>query len=101
MHEVTLQEFQRGELVRRIDAAEASWDGKRWIFSSGYVRTFEDGRESAHPFSRIAVNGIAEEPQDFAKDARQPGEMNYFELAAYVSRLRASGARVANYLVDL
>jgi lipopolysaccharide export system permease protein len=30
-----------------------------------------------------------------------PGEMNFFELRAYVERLRASGARVENYLVDL
>ena len=27
--------------------------------------------------------------------------MNFFELRTYVERLRASGARVANYLVDL
>jgi lipopolysaccharide export system permease protein len=27
--------------------------------------------------------------------------MNYLELASYVTKLRASGARVANYLVDL
>jgi lipopolysaccharide export system permease protein len=101
MHEVTLQEFRQGELIRRIDAAEASWDGKRWVFSSGYVRTFEDGRESARPFERMAVDGIAETPNDFAKQSRRPEEMNYFELAAYVTKLRASGARVSNYLVDL
>jgi lipopolysaccharide export system permease protein len=101
MHEVTLQEFERGQLVRRIDAAEASWDGGRWVFSSGYVRTFENGREVARPFTRMAVAGVAERPENFAKDERQPSEMNFIELSAYVERLRASGARVANYLVDL
>jgi lipopolysaccharide export system permease protein len=49
----------------------------------------------------MAVNGIAERPEDFAKETRQPAEMNYFELRAYVEKLRSSGARVANYLVDL
>ena len=101
MHEVTLQEFRRGELMRRIDAAEASWEDGRWVFSSGVLRTFENGHEVARPFTRLAVTGIAEDPDDFAKQDLQPGEMNYFELAAYVARLRSSGARVANYLVDL
>ena len=101
MHEVSLQEFRSGELVRRIDAAEASWDGRRWVFASGFVRTFESGREHAEPFQRMAVNGLAERPEDFAKESRKPSEMNYFELRAYVEKLRASGARVANYLVDL
>ncbi len=101
MHEVSLQEFHAGELVRRIDAAEASWDGRRWVFSSGYVRAFAGGRESAKPFDRLAVGGLAERPEDFAKESAKPSEMNYLELRAYVDKLRASGARVANYLVDL
>ena len=50
MHEVSLQEFRAGELRRRIDAAEATWDGSRWVFASGFLRTFEDGREVATPF---------------------------------------------------
>ena len=101
MHEVSLQEFRGGVLKRRIDAAEGSWDGKRWIFTSGFVRAFESGRETARPFDRLAVDGIRETPGDFAKDIRKPDEMNFLELSSYVERLRASGARVANYLVDL
>ena len=102
MHEVSVQEFRSGELVRRIDAAEAFWDGRRWVFASGYLRTFDrNGRERAQAFDRMAVNGLAEVPQDFAKEVRQPAEMNYIELRSYVDKLRASGGRVANYLVDL
>ncbi len=101
MHEVTLQEFKNGELWRRIDAAEATWDGRRWVFSSGYTRTFEGGMEHAVPFARMGVNGLAERPDDFSKRDIQPDGMNFLELSHYVQRLRASGARVANYLVDL
>jgi len=101
MHEVSLQEFRAGALVRRIDAAEASWDGSRWVFSSGFLREFTGNRERVRAFDRMAVNGIAERPDDFAKESRNPGEMNFFELWSYVQKLRASGARVANYLVDL
>jgi lipopolysaccharide export system permease protein len=101
MHEVTLQEFRHGDLTRRIDAAEATWNGGRWIFSSGVLRTFTNGTEVASPFDRLAVNGIAERPEDFSKQSRKPDEMNFFELRSYVDKLRSSGARVANYLVDL
>ncbi len=101
MHEVSLQEFRGGQLVRRIDAAEATWDGRRWVFSSGFLRTFAGGHERARVFDRLAVGGIAERPEDFAKESRKPTEMNFFELLSYVGKLRASGARVANYLVDL
>ena len=102
MHEVSLQEFQNGQLMRRIDAAEATWDGKRWVFSTGFLRTFlEGGGEKVEPFGRMSVEGIPERPEDFAKETRQPDEMSYPELRSYVEKLRASGSRVSNYLVDL
>lgn len=101
MHEVSLQVFHSGVLARRIDAAEAGWDGRRWVFVSGYVRRFEHGQEQAEAFQRMAVGGLGERPDDFAKEGHKPEEMNWFELHNYVERLRASGARVENYLVDL
>jgi lipopolysaccharide export system permease protein len=101
MHEVSVQEFQAGTLRRRIDAAEATWDGRRWVFVSGVVRSFHRGKEEARPFTRMAIEGLGERPVDFAKETRNPGEMDFLELSHYVERLRASGARVANYLVDL
>lgn len=101
MHEVSVQQFRRGKLVMRIDAAEASWDGRRWVFSSGYLRTFREDEERARPFDRIAVPGIAEPPENFARESWRPDQMNFFDLRAHIVKLRASGARVANYLVDL
>lgn len=102
MHEVSLQEFERGELRRRIDASEATWDGERWVFVSGFTRTFDEaGLETAAPFQRMGVGGLAERPADFAKETRSPDEMNVLELRDYVQRLRTSGARVSNHLVDL
>lgn len=101
MDRVTLQEFEGGRLSRRIDAAEAVWQGAGWVFRDGYVRTFDGERETARPFAEMAVDGIAERPDDFAKEVPNPDEMNYADLRAYVERLRASGARVDAYLVDL
>ena len=101
MHEVSVQQFHSGALVIRIDAAEASWDGHRWVFASGYLRTFRGSVEQARQFDRLALDEIAEPPDNFARESRRPDQMNYFELRAHIVTLRASGARVANYLVDL
>jgi len=102
MHEVSLQEFSKGELRRRIDASEATWDGSRWVFASGFTRTFDEaGQETATSFERLAVGGLAERPADFAKEARSPDEMSALDLRDYITRLRTSGARVSNYVVDL
>jgi lipopolysaccharide export system permease protein len=101
MHEVSLQEFRSGQIVRRVDAAEASWDGRQWVFVSGYERRFRQGVETARSFERLPMPELAERPEDFAKESVKPTEMDYFALREYIVRLRASGARVANYLVDL
>ncbi|HKQ57674.1 MAG TPA: LptF/LptG family permease [Candidatus Eisenbacteria bacterium] len=104
MHEVSVQRFSAGRLVMRVDAAEATWDGRRWAFSSGYVRTFrgrQGEQEEARAFDRLALDDIAEPPENFAREGRKPDQMNYFELRRHVAKMRASGARVANYLVDL
>ncbi len=101
MHDVSLQEFKNGVLTRRIDAVEATWDGKRWVFVGGYARTFDRGKERAEGFGSMALAGLGERPEDFAKEGHKPEEMNWFELRSYIERLRASGARVENYLVDL
>ena len=101
MHEVSLMEFKSGALRRRIDAQDAIWDGRRWTFSHGMMRTFTDNTEDAHPFEQMAMDGITERPDDFAKETPAPEQMDYFELRAYVEKLRSSGARVANFLVDL
>jgi len=101
MHDVSLQEFRGGALVRRIDASAATWDGSRWVFENGFLRTFVDSAEHAEAFDRMAADGIVERPDDFAKKPPETDEMSYRELHAYVSRLRSSGGRVENFLVDL
>ena len=101
MQDVSLQEFAGDSLARRIDAAEATWDGTQWVFASGIERSFSGDHETARPFTRMVIKGLKERPADFTKENRTPAEMNYFELRTFVDRLRASGGIVSKYLVDL
>lgn len=101
MTEVVIQEFGNNTLLRRIDAAKAIWDGKRWIFYDGYIRTFDKGVEHASHFSTLTFPYLNEKPDDFAKGDVEPNEMNFFQLLHYVKKVRESGGRVQKYLVEL
>jgi lipopolysaccharide export system permease protein len=101
MHDVLVTELREGAIARRIDAQMARWDGRRWVFQNGVVRTFRGGSERAEPFRERAFPELRERPEDFRKDSERPDEMGYFELADYVRKLRRSGLRADKYDVDL
>ncbi|MBN1504722.1 MAG: LPS export ABC transporter permease LptG [Candidatus Eisenbacteria bacterium] len=101
MKEVVIQEFGSNTLERRIDAAEARWDGTQWVFENGMIRSFEGGVERASQFSTLTIPGLRETPEDFAKQEAEPDEMNFVQLTRYVSRVRESGGRIQKYLVEL
>ncbi|MCX5800412.1 MAG: LPS export ABC transporter permease LptG [Candidatus Eisenbacteria bacterium] len=101
MTEVVIQEFGSNTLLRRIDAAKAVWDGKRWVFYDGFIRTFNQGEEHASHFSTLTFPYLSEKPEDFTKGDVEPDEMNFFQLFHYVKKVRESGGRVQKYLVEL
>ena len=101
MTEVVIQEFGNNTLLRRIDAAKAVWDGKRWVFYDGFIRTFDLGVEHASHFSTLTFPYLNETPEDFAEGEVEPDQMNFFQLLNYVKKVRESGGRVQKYLVEL
>lgn len=101
MTEVVIQEFGSNTLLRRIDASKAVWDGKRWIFYDGFIRTFDKTVEHASHFSTLTFPYLSEKPEDFAKGDVEPNEMNFVQLLHYVKKVRESGGRVQKYLVEL
>ncbi len=101
MRQVTIQRFQSGVLLDRVDASDARWENGRWVFYNGTLRRFASDGEHAEAFDRREMPELSEKPEDFSKEPRSPEEMNFRELRQYIDRLRGSGSRVANYLVDL
>ncbi|MFH0777093.1 MAG: LPS export ABC transporter permease LptG [Candidatus Eisenbacteria bacterium] len=101
MLDVVIQEFGDGTLLRRIDAANARWDGEQWVFYNGFIRSFVGGTEHASHFMTLTIPGLKEKPEDFAEEEAAPYQMNFLELLDYVRRVRESGGSVQKYLVDL
>ncbi|MBI5166462.1 MAG: LPS export ABC transporter permease LptG [candidate division NC10 bacterium] len=93
MHGASLLEFGPGfQLLRRIDAQEARWEGGGWIFLKGYIREFRnDGSLAASSFSQLPVD-LKATLAELARVEKAPEEMSYGELKRYIRRLSASGA---------
>ncbi len=89
------------QLAKRWDAKEAQWTGSGWILRGGFLRTFRDGMLSAvQEFSEMKTD-LPVTPLEFARVEREPEEMNFRELKAYIKKLSASGVRTVRYKVDL
>ncbi len=99
---VTLYYFNSDfELVKRLDAAQASWVDGRWLFEQGNIYHFRvKGVPRYEKFDKKVI-ALKETPQDFKQVERNPKTMGYRELSAYVEDLKSKGYEVSSYLVDL
>ncbi len=103
MTDILILEFGPGTHQKsRLDAKSARYENGRWIFYNGYVRAFDDNGEeiSAQPFDRLPLD-IPEKPADFLKEQKQPQELNFVELAAYIRQLKLNGSDFHKELVEL
>jgi lipopolysaccharide export system permease protein len=97
----SIQEFDGDRLVRRLDAATATYRGGAWVLEKGQDRRFDaDGKETAAGFDSLRLV-IPETPEDFAKEQTAPEEMTFPELQRYTERVRQSGSQVQAYETDL
>ena len=101
MRDIVVQDFSGGTLVRRIDARQCVWEGDKWLFTAGYVRTFAPDGEHAESFAAKSFPEIAEKPEDFAKMERTTEEMNILDFARYTKRVGQSGGNTQKLSVEL
>ncbi|MBN2070649.1 MAG: LptF/LptG family permease [Candidatus Krumholzibacteriota bacterium] len=101
MVNIIVQEYEGSNLRKRIDARKAFWNGTSWVFVDGAVRMFKEAGEDVTPFTRLEIDDFPEKPEDFAKNAIEPEEMNFNELRDYIEKVRRGGGSVDKYMVDL
>ncbi len=88
------------DLLRRIDAREASFGPESWTVRDGYQLELNRNPIRVTPFTHMAVS-LKERPEEFARVARSPEEMSYVQLRQYIDRLVKSGVSATRYMVDL
>lgn len=101
LYDAVVQQFADDTLVRRVDARRAKWTDGRWLFSSGYVRTFGPDGEHVVAFDTLTIREMTETPDDFAEEEVDEENMNFTELRRYIDKVQRSGGTVEKYMVDL
>jgi LPS export ABC transporter permease LptG/LPS export ABC transporter permease LptF len=81
---------------RHIYAESARWEPaiQRWVFQNGWSREFEGIRVTKRTdFSGETATfaELDEPPSYFLKEVKQDKQMNFHQLAAYITELRQSG----------
>lgn len=98
---VLLDLDQGFRLLGRLDVSRAQWTPEGWQMSGGIVRQINSaGRVTSRTFQHEVV-AMPEHVDDFIRVHRLPDTMSFFELRAYVAKLRSGGHQVGAYLVQL
>jgi lipopolysaccharide export system permease protein len=90
----------RFDVLRRLDAREATWAAGGWTLREGYRLDLDSTPIRIEPFREVGI-AISEAPDEFARLARSPEEMSYAQLRDYIDRLVSSGVSATRYRVDL
>jgi lipopolysaccharide export system permease protein len=88
------------DLLRRIDAREATFGPQDWTVHDGYQLELDKNPIRITPFKQMTLS-LKERPEEFARVARSPEEMSYAQLRQYIDRLVKSGVSATRYMVDL
>ncbi len=102
-HEVTWERTDDSHTVERATSRVALWrpDRERWIMTDGHYYLFDGAKMQVAPFDSLALSQLTLTPEDFARQQKEPEEMNYAELSRYILRAEANGEDVQRHLVDL
>ncbi len=103
MTDVLILQFDNAShLKSRLDAASAHYQDGKWIFTNGYLRTFNgnDDEISAQSFDQTSMD-LPEKPSDFMKDQKDASELSIAELAVHIQQLKRNGLDCHKELVEL
>jgi lipopolysaccharide export system permease protein len=102
LHGITINHLDaRFHLTSRIDAEWAEWKEGRWLFHNVMIARFADGEFPELTWAEHQAVDLPESPSDFQVVQKDADQMGYFELSAYVRKLRAEGYDVTRYAADL
>jgi LPS export ABC transporter permease LptF/LPS export ABC transporter permease LptG len=81
-------------LRRRVYAERATWDPVQdaWVLTGGWIREFANGKVTAYSrFKATSLSELIEQPSYFEQKISTSDQMNFSQLADYISKLRQAG----------
>lgn len=101
MKEVSVSEYDNGRLARIIFSEEAEWqEGTGWEFRRGTMHQFAGNRRKAYviDFEKEIIN-MDVQPRDVSGRAKDPDQMDIWELKDHINRQVSYGADVTELKV--
>ncbi len=91
------------KLVRRTDAAQATFADQRWTFEDLIERSFNTQTRSMSNLQHFKSKPLdfGKTPEDFRTTSDKNEELDYFQLHALAGKLQSEGYDVTRYLVDM
>ena len=89
------------QVIERIDADRAEWDGEHWTLVNGVRRNFTEGEESIITFDRLTAGDLEVRPKSFYQDRVRQEDMNIRQLREHVNLTLESGGDPTTGLVDI
>jgi lipopolysaccharide export system permease protein len=87
-----------------ISARTGRWDAAEqiWVLEDGFRRTFvgDPGEEVAIQFASMRLDAFRATPDALMARAKEPEEMRYAELGAFIETLQRSGANPLKLMVE-
>jgi lipopolysaccharide export system permease protein len=102
-HQVTWERTDGSRTIERATGRVALWrpDPGRWVLTDGHYYLLDGPDLQAAPFDSLALTLVQLSPEDFARQQKEPEEMDYAELSGYIQRARTNGEDVTRHVVDL
>jgi len=104
LSQVQVFEFHetRFRLTRRVYARLARWNGSKWAFEDGWMRSFpDDGSSTFTEITSPLPLFYPETPADFASEVKPPEQMTFAQLRRYIQTIRNSGYAAEELTVKL
>jgi lipopolysaccharide export system permease protein len=100
-HQVLWEQQVNGVTIRRVAGRLLEWRDTGWVILDGREFSFAKSGPRVAAFDSLTLSSLTLLPDDLARQRRQPEEMNYSELRAYIDRALANGEDATRNLVDL
>ncbi len=97
---VSIQTFAGPNLVERLDAKKMIWQEGNWKLEDIKLRRFDEEGERLYTLKDSVLKNTHIEPQDLVDIQKNPEEMSFSELNAFISDLRSLGADIKKWRVE-
>lgn len=101
---ISIQKFNNGNIISRLDAPEMKWNDKTELWYIPYYTIRQWTKSDSLIFTSISNDTtlyLNFTPLDLTKESVKPEEMNYEELLEFVTKLEKNGIREPRWAVNL